>query len=147
MARSMLTVFVCGLLFGCGGMEGAGEGPVDNLTDVQAVPNGEGKGTVSELRVARSARTGATASFDPNGEVLTVVDTAKDGHSAVGQLKDNTANRVWTCWASGGNGSVKTCNYSIPEGHSVTVWACLGDADEGKGYTGCVNSDTTKSLK
>lgn len=67
--------------------------------------------------------------FDSYGEHFTVIDSAADGHSAVGVFETWTGSswRVYdVVWASGYNTQTNR-NYSLPERLSVRYHACVGE--------------------
>jgi hypothetical protein len=78
----------------------------------------------------------ANVEFRSHGEVFTVHDYAKDGHSTVGLLDwyaDGSWHRLDTLWNSKGfNASPVVRNYSIPEGVKIRYAACLGESPTGK---------------
>jgi hypothetical protein len=75
---------------------------------------------------------GSSVGFDSYGEILSVYDTAADGHSAVGDIErwDGQNWQFWDrVWNSNGNSNTPvTANYSFPEGQKVRYRACLGEA-------------------
>jgi hypothetical protein len=80
----------------------------------------------------------ARADFRSRGEILTVHDYAKNGHSAVGWLEVRH-NGEWlgfndtVYWNSKGfRNSARVFNLTIPDGTPIRFKACQGDRDVGQ---------------
>ncbi|MGC9541046.1 hypothetical protein [Streptomyces sp. UG1] len=68
----------------------------------------------------------AHAHFEDYGEIVTIEDTAKDGRSAVVQVR-YSGTEYKTYWNPNGVNSVRTINLSIPEMDEVWIRACSGE--------------------
>jgi hypothetical protein len=78
----------------------------------------------------------ASMEFRSRGEIITVHDLSRDGHSAVGEL-EVYVNGEWlghnqaTYWNSNGfDGPAERYNESIPDGTPVRYRACKGERGE-----------------
>ena len=75
--------------------------------------------------------TGATACFDPDGDVIYVKDIKADGYSAV--MRWYTDYGRWgTCRNANGAGTWAKCNKDFAEGHTITWRATQYNGDTKK---------------
>ncbi|MEV8568455.1 hypothetical protein AB0436_23230 [Streptomyces sp. NPDC051322] len=69
------------------------------------------------------------AHFQAYGEIFTVYDLKKDGHSAIGILSFGSASSNYYYWDRNGSGTSVKHDLSIAEGTPLHIWSCLGDWD------------------
>ncbi|MDC0710244.1 hypothetical protein POL68_17335 [Stigmatella sp. ncwal1] len=132
--RSMVALTVCSLLFGCGSAPEDGEPIEENASPgMEAAPQQEDFGTVSEFKVYVSSHAGAYVTFNSYGDHFVIQDTASDGHSALVQID---AANLSECWNNNGAGTTVDCNRNFTEGINIRFRACVGEYTT-KNVIGC----------
>ncbi|MFI0504240.1 hypothetical protein ACH3WN_15545 [Streptomyces albogriseolus] len=79
--------------------------------------------------------------FFHDGDRFWIEDTARDGHSAVLDVDvytpDGDHYREWQNWNSRGYDYDLIEPYNLPEGYTVFVRACVGNAADKSNFWGC----------
>jgi hypothetical protein len=72
-----------------------------------------------------SCESGGAIGFESYGERVTISDTCKDGHSAIGVV--NLGSTFYYYWNRNGAGTTRAVDLDLYEGQPVAIQACLGD--------------------
>ena len=81
----------------------------------------------ADWNVTPHADSGGKAHIQTYGEIFTITDLAKDGHSTIGIISIGGESNTYYYWNRGGVDSTRTLNLDIKEGTPITIKACIGD--------------------
>ncbi|MGC9536225.1 hypothetical protein [Streptomyces sp. UG1] len=70
---------------------------------------------------------GGKAHIKTHGEIFTITDLVKDGHSTIGIISIGGEGNEYYYWNRNGVGTTRTVNLSVKEGTPLSIKACLGD--------------------
>ncbi|GAA4295464.1 hypothetical protein GCM10023086_08430 [Streptomyces venetus] len=70
---------------------------------------------------------GGKAHIQTYGEIFTITDLAKDGHSTIGIISIGGEGNTYYYWNRDGVDTTRTLNLDIKEGTPVNIKACIGD--------------------
>ncbi|BCM72823.1 MULTISPECIES: hypothetical protein [Streptomyces] len=111
---------------------------------VLVTATGAHAGTDSPFVFTKSEVNGIPAgqgAFFHDGDRFWIEDTARDGRSAVLDIKvykrDGRLHRQWQLWNSRGFDYDLIRPDNVPEGYTVSVRACVGHASDKSNFWGC----------
>ncbi|WP_326785744.1 hypothetical protein [Streptomyces sp. NBC_00151] len=72
-----------------------------------------------------SCESGGAIGFESYGDRVTVSDTCKDGHSAIGVV--NIGDTFYYYWNKDGAGTTRAVDLELREGQPLAIQSCLGE--------------------